>query len=53
MSLTRIIAGLISILCYIGAAFVLWDVMNVRVIAGVILVLSGAACAYVSNSQEF
>jgi len=53
MSLTRIIAGLISVLCYVGAVYVLWDAMTVEVVAGFLLVSGGAITALISNNNEF
>ncbi len=53
MSITRIIAGLISILCYAGAVYCFWDAMTGEVAAGFAFVAVGVITAIISNNKEF
>ena len=49
MTITRIIAGLISIACYAGGTYMLWDVMSWQLVGGVVLVAMGVAAGLISN----
>lgn len=51
MTKTRLIAGAVSILCYLGAAYLLWDAMSWNVVAGAALVLTGSISALICNGK--
>lgn len=51
MSTFRKVCGIISIICYAIATYLLWDIAWTE-FAGVFAVVIGIVCAHISNDKE-